>query len=160
MATLYEIKEGYLKLMVKIQEQGGELFPEDEEELNRISVDKTEKYESYCKLIRQLLSDAEQFKAEKDRFAEKQKAAEYTAQQIKEKLTLAMQESGETSYKTPLFSLSFRNSQAVRCDERLIPPEWFKIEYKLDKAGIKDALKNGKIIEGVELVTNTSLQIK
>ena len=161
MATLWEIRQDYYKLMDKIQEQGGELLEEDIAELEKISEDKTEKYESYCKMIQMLLSDAEPYKAEKQRFAEKQASAERTAQRLKERLAVAMTEAGEDKYKTPLFQLSFRNSQAVQIDdESVIPDEFKKWEYKLDKMGIKEQLKNGNAVAGASLVTNTSLQIK
>ena len=160
MATLYEIGLEYQRIMAKIQEQGGEVLPEDEEALDAVEGSKAEKYEAYCKMIMQLKSDAQVFKAEKDRFADKQRSAERTADKLKERLAYSMQSAGEEKYKTQLFTLSFRKSESVEVDETLLPDEYKKVEYSPDKTKIKEALKQGIDVTGATIVTNQSLQIR
>ena len=57
--------------------------------------------------------------------------------------------------------ITTRKSQSCEIiDEALISEFYKKIEIKIDKAAIKDALKKGEIVEGVELKENININWK
>jgi len=121
------------------------------------------KAENYCKLIRNLEADAEGFKAEKDRLAKKQNAVDNRVSEIKKYLQY---EAGKiieagASRKVGLFTISMRlNPEALEIvNEDEIPESFYKTERVLENSKLKDALKNGEIIEGARLVRGTSLRI-
>jgi hypothetical protein len=65
--------------------------------------------------------------------------------------------------ETPLIKLSFRNSESVeitneqQLDSRFIVT---KTVTTPDKKAIKDAIKNGELVEGATISYNKNLQIK
>lgn len=63
----------------------------------------------------------------------------------------------------PHSKISYRKSEVVNIiDESKIPSEYIKVKTETSpmKAEIKKALKDGKVIDGVDLVTNINMQIK
>lgn len=68
---------------------------------------------------------------------------------------------GHDKVDVGLRKLSLRSSTAVSItNEDAIPAEYIIVETKVDKMKIKEALKNGDVIPGAELVTNKSIQIR
>jgi len=159
---LYEIMQDYEKLASMDMETEG-----DQEAFLSLLKDLEgtfdQKAENYCKLIKNLEADAEGFKVEKDRLAKKQKTVENRVAQIKQYLQYEAGKIIEAGYsrKVGLFTLSMRlNPEALDIiDEDSIPDKYFKTMDVLQTADIKQALKNGEIIAGVQLTRGTSLRI-
>ncbi len=122
----------------------------------------SEKLESYCKIIRQLEADAETFKAEKVRFADKQKTAENSVERMKLAIINFMKAEGKEKEKTNLFAISLSKSKAVEItDEKKIPTQYL-IEQapKIDKSSIRAELMAGGEVAGAVLKINEGVRIK
>ena len=73
----------------------------------------------------------------------------------------AMETLGRNKVEVGLHKISLRSSTVVNItDEAHIPSYYIKVETKIDKEAIKRDLKNGIAVEGAELVTNQSIQIR
>ena len=84
MSTLYEIDRA---IMNCCNQETGEMI--DQEALDALMMQRTEKLESVALWIKNLQSDAIAFKAEKEAFAEREKAANAKAEQLKNYQNLA-----------------------------------------------------------------------
>ncbi len=137
----------------------GEIF--DKDYLDQLEMMKEEKIENIAKWIKNLDSDIEQLKKQKELFAARQKAAENRRDSLKNYLSTYL-EYKKWEAKDKSVTVSFRKSEAVKIvDESIIPKKWFiKQDPKLNKAGIKEALKSDVKVRGAELETKQNIQIK
>lgn len=154
MATLYEINAAILEC---IDTETGEII--DCERLNALEVERQQKIENVALWYKNLLSDAEQYKAEKTAFAEKERIAKNKAESLKRWLDLAL--AGE-SYKSTRVNISYRASEQVIIDDIFkIDDSYIKYaEPTPDKAAIKKALKEGAKIDGAHIESKSNIQIK
>lgn len=154
MATLYEIDAAILEC---IDFETGEII--DFERLEQLQIERDQKTENLALWCKNLLADAEAYKAEKNAFAEKERAARNKAESLKKYLADALQ--GE-KYKSTRVSISFRNSESVVVDDVLnLPPRFIKFaDPEPDKIAIKQALKDGEQIDGARLEGKQSIIIK
>lgn len=152
--NLFEIER---KIMECVDMETGEII--DSESLDKLQMDRDQKIENVALWIKNLTSEADALKAEKNAFADRQKAAENKAASLKKYLTNYLD--GE-KFKSEKVAISFRNSDSVDVtDISLIPKEYLKIaDPTADKTAIKNALKAGAVFDGAEIVTNRNIQIK
>ena len=119
-----------------------------------------QKIESVALWIKNLRSDAEAFKAEKEAFAEREKQAKNKAERLAAWLTGILD--GE-KFTTAKCSISFRKSESVEIvNPEIIPKEFQKVKVDVspDKVAIKDALKHSTNVPGCALVLKKNIQIK
>ncbi len=154
MATLYEINEEILSC---VDQETGEII--DAEKLSKLQLVFDDKVEGIALWIKNLLSDAEAIKAEKDKLAERQKSCENKARNLKEYLSGYL---GGQKFKTARVSISYRKSESVEVDDlSKIDDDYLKYsEPQADKTKIKKALKEGVCIQGVHLSENQNIQIR
>lgn len=154
MATLYEIDEAILAC---IDQETGEII--DGEKLDALQIEREEKLESVALWIKDLKAEAEALKAEKQAFAERQKAAESKAESLKKWLADAL--AGE-KFKTTKVAVSFRKTQSVQVSDIWELDEKFVkyAEPTADKAAIKAAIKAGEEVNGATLIESVSLSVK
>lgn len=161
MAALYEIENQIQDLIAKaFDPETGELIDTDAvDQLDELEMERDRKIENIALYIKNLRSDAVQYKAEKEIFAKKQKSAENRADSLEAYLQGFLH--GE-KYKSTKVSITYRTSQSVHidCEPWLLPDKFQKVEYSADKTELKKALKNGEQISGVWLSDNISMQIK
>ena len=121
-----------------------------------------EKIETYCKLIRQFEADKEAVKSEIDRMKAKKEAAENAVERLKNGILEFMAATDTTKADIGLFKLSVTESKAVDIIDESKIPQKFKIPQpdKIDKAGIREILKNGGSVEGTQLKINKGVRIK
>lgn len=151
--NLFEIDQAIMSL---IDEETGEV--KDYEAFASLQMDKETKIENTALYIKNLLSDAEQLKAEKQRFAERQKQAEAKAESLKNYLDLFL--AGEKFSSTKV-NVTYRKSSSIDVyDISKIPDKYLKFDPTADKTAISTALKNGEIIEGAKIVEKNNIQIK
>lgn len=159
MATLYEMTENAKMLYELLQS----------EEIDEQAVTDTleamgtdEKLESYGKIIRQMQADADMFKAELDRLTVKKRVSDNAVERMKNAVKEFLKAIGQKKVKAGAFDFCLVATQAVRItDERRLPEDYFIPQPdKIDKAGIKKALKDGTEIAGAELVSNISVRIR
>lgn len=151
---LYEIDE---QLMNCFDPETGELT--DEAAFEQLQMARDEKIESVALWVKDLASEAEALKAEKQAFADRQKAAENKAESLKNWLKYAL---NGTPFKTTRAAVSFRRTKSVKVDNVLdLPAEYIRYgEPSADKKAIKQAIEAGQTVSGAELVENTSISIK
>ena len=155
MANLYEIDQGILEC---IDLETGEVI--DPDRLENLQMERSQKIENVCLWVKNLLSDAEAIKAEKDALAEREAKCRKKAEQLKEWLGKALE--GQ-KFSTARCAVSFRRSEKVEVlDENIIPRAYMveTVSYKPDKQLIKEVLKDGQKINGCRLVENQNVQIK
>ena len=72
-----------------------------------------------------------------------------------------MQLFGILEVKAPTFKMNFKKSESVEVFDWLSTEYVIeKITYQPDKIAIKNAIKEGKTVNGASIVTNYNLQIK
>ena len=155
---LYEIDNAIYECV----DEDGEVI--DPEKLEELQMERDKKIESIACWIKELAAEANAIKEEKLRLEARQKVAENKVKNLKSYLADALQ--GE-SFRTAKVSVSFRNTEAVEVTpdglENLKAMRDDLLKYKEpepDKTAIKQALKSGLNVRGVQLVQNTSAIIK
>ena len=161
MKSLYNISADFLRIVEELQENDGELTPEIESALVLNEQNFLAKTENYIEAIK-MIDAYEQLAAEREReFQVKKKRAANAKKRLKDNYSRAMEMMGKDKVDTGHHKISFRTSQTVNItDEAHIPNEYIKVETKIDKESLKRDLKAGLVIEGAELVTNKSIQIR
>ena len=156
---LYEIDNAILEC---IDLETGEII--DTEQLDKLQMERDTKLENVACWIKDLKAEAEALKNEKQALAERQRVAENKAESLKKWLAYALQ--GE-KFKTPKCAISFRKSEAVEVTDEglnnLMKEHDELLTYKApepNKTAIKQALKDGLNVAGVQLVQNISTIIK
>lgn len=146
---LYELTEMYLNLKDMDIEEG-----DLNAALENIDDEIETKAENIAKVLRDFDGDIEALKSEEERLAKKRKAIENRKKQLKEYLQNAMLVLDKRKFKTDLFSFNIqKNAPSLKIlDESKIPEDYYKIEKKLNKNDLKEAVKNGLFEDAAELV--------
>lgn len=161
MASLYEIDHA---IMDCIDMDTGEIL--DSAKLDALQMERKAKIEGVALWVKNLEADAEAFKAEKDAFAAREKAAKNKADSLKRWLTEALQ--GE-KLSLPRAAISFRKSEAVEIPNKDLFVVWASKEhndlltYKAPEPNlnaIKKALKDGVELPCAVLVERKNINIK
>lgn len=154
---LYELTEIYLNLKDMDIEEG-----DLNAALENIDDEIETKADNIAKVLRDFDGDIEALKSEEERLAKKRKAIENRQKQLKEYLQNAMLILDKRKFKTDLFSFNIqRNAPSLKIlDESKIPDDYYKIEKKLNKNDLKEAVKNGLFEDAAELVQTESLRIR
>ena len=157
MGKLYDIVREIEDFEYEIDEETGEIL--NSNQLDALELERDNKIEQLCLYIKNLKSDAAAYKAEKDSFAKKQKAAENKAESIKNYIAYIL--AGE-KFKTDRVTVSYRKSEQVEClDMSLVDDDYLRFEEpELNKTKIKKALKEGIKAGGCMLVERQNVQIK
>lgn len=168
MASLYDLTGDYAKFAEYMEQV--ELEPEMQEALedalNNLDEDIEIKLENYAKIIKNFESDIAGLKAEEERLAKKRKAMENSIKHMKERMTIAMQQTGKLDIKGELFKFKVQaNPPAVVMDVNYIEdvPEKYLIaqDPKIDKKKLAEDLKAGVELEGVaHLEASASVRIR
>lgn len=149
MATLYE--------MLQNDEIDEQTFADTLEALGA-----NEKVEGYCQITKQLQCDTEAYKNEIDRLTARRKTSENAIDRMNNALLGFLKFSGQDKFKAGTFSVSTSTTQAVNIIDENALPSMFLIPQppKVDKMGIKKALKEGATIPGAELTENEGVRIR
>lgn len=155
MPNLYQIDQA---IAACVDPETGEVI--DPEALDALMMERDQKCENIALWIKNLEADAIAYKAEKDAFASRQKAAETKAEQLKAYLAAAL---GGQKFSTTKCAISFRSSEKVDIpDETIVPKKYLikTVTYKPDRTAIKAAIKAGLEVKGCELISKLNAQIK
>ena len=149
--TIYEIDQAIMECV-------------DAEQLDKLQMEREKKLENVACWIKDLKAEAEALKNEKMALAERQKVAENKAESLKKWLAYALQ--GE-KFKTSKCAISFRKSEAVEVTDEglnnLMKEHDELLTYETpepNKTAIKQAIKDGLDVPGVQLIQNISTIIK
>ena len=157
--TIYEIDQA---IMECVDLETGEII--DTEQLDKLQMERDTKLENVACWIKELKAEAEAIKAEKQMLANRQKVAENKAESLKKYLAYALD---GKKFSTAKCAVSFRNTESVEITpeglEALMKEHDELLTYKApepNKTAIKQAIKDGLNVEGVQLVQNISTIIK
>lgn len=152
--NLYEID---MAIMECVDAETGEIF--DIDKFEELSLSRDVKIENVCLWIKNLKAEAEALKAEKDAFAQRQKATENKMESLKRYISGYLD---GNKFETARVKVSFRKSEALEISEGAnIPDEFMRFkEPEVDKIELKKALKAGQQFDGVSLVQSQNIQIK
>ncbi len=162
--SLYNIKCDFIELFEKAQE--GELTEEEyQKQGNDLALQLKNKSTSIIGYVRNTELMSEAIKNEIDRLTAMKKAIDSKMEKFKEYVKVNMQDLGLEKIPTELGILSVvKNPVSVEIyDETLISDEYKKekVTVSIDKTAIKNAIKEGKSVQGARLIENkTSLRIK
>lgn len=161
---LFDIDER-LAACVKLDEsrvvdtESGEII--DLEAIAALEMERDKKIENLGCWYKNLLAEAEALKAQKNAFAEREKAKKAKAESLKGFLGRYL---NGKKFESAKVAMSFRKSEAVEFDAKCIgdvPEEFLKFkDPELDKVAVKKAIKAGESVPGCELVARQNLQIK
>lgn len=143
-----------------IDQETGEIVDELAlEGLEQLEMDRNTKIENSVMYIKDCNARADAIKQEIKVLQARAKTFENKAEATKKYLQSAL--AGE-KFESAKCKISYRKSESVNIDpDALIPSQYIKIrEPEYDKKALKQALKAGEKIDGVEIVVKSNIQIK
>ena len=161
MTSLYEIAGMYRTIL--------EMEPENDEEygammtaLDEVQAELTEKADHIVRYIRNLSAEAEALKAEEAALYKKRKAAENKAERLKAYLAAQMTLCGLKELKAGLFRLRLQPTMPAISivDESVVPEKFHRVKIEIDRLAIRDALKAGEEVPGIEVQRGETLVIR
>lgn len=162
--SLYNITNSFITLFEKAENE--ELTQEEiQEQGNELALALKNKSTSIIGYVRNLDLTSEAIKNEIDRLTIMKKAIDNKSAKFKEYVKQNMEELELQKIDTELGTLSIaKNPASVEIyDENMISDEYKKekVTVTIDKTAIKNALKDGKEVQGARLIEDkTSLRIK
>ena len=166
MSKLYELTDKYLQLVAEIEEYDLEpqaLLDTLEGSMELASIE--EKATGIVKMIKNFEADIPGLDAEIERLTNRKKAIKNRVDSVKNYLQMNLEKAGIDSLKVGTFTVKLQKNPASLVVKNLneIPAKFITIvpeQHQADKKAIKDALKAGEEVAGVELVQGRSLRIK
>ena len=155
MASLYEIDRD---IIACCDLETGEII--DPERLEALVMEREQKIEGVALWIKNLQSDALAYKAEKEAFEKREKAALAKVDSLKKWLANILE--GE-KFSTARCAVSFRKSTKLEVSNPENLPKALMVETittKPDANAIKALLKSGMDVPGCRLVENLNTQIR
>ena len=140
-----------------------ELTPELESMLIINQQELSDKSMNYAKVIRNKEADSDAIDNEIKRLKAMKESNDRVIDRMKDAVRNAMLASGIDKIESSLFKLSLRRSEAVEVVNIDQLPESLTVVKKMvsaDKVKIKEAIKNGILVEGAVIVENFNLTIK
>ena len=124
-----------------------------------------EKALNISKWMANLNSEADAYENEIKRLTDHKRAADNKVKWLKQYLQTCMETAGLQKIKAGTFSLTLQKNppKLIVDDEKAIPASYLTIipeHTEVNKAELKDALKNGNEIPGARLECGTSLRIR
>lgn len=156
---LYELSEIETQILEQLESEEGI----DKSLYDSLKLDEEEKIVSCARVYRQILSDAQACKDEKKRLSEREKKLENSAEKLKTIMFEGMKMTDAKKIHRPEFDISIKkNPPSLQiAPDAQIPDEYYKAQAPiLDKALLKDDVKGGLFIDGVQLVQVERLEIK
>lgn len=156
MSNIFNIKQELLSIFDELEENGGELTPELEEQLNITQEEFRDKIKSYSNAVKMLENDIVDIKAEKTRLNDLQKSKEKTIERLKKIMIDAVELFGDTTKSGSKYldygtgKVSIRNTQVVEVEEDITDRfvnrfltclRWYQQNNQLDTITSSDVLE-------------------
>jgi len=122
-----------------------------------------EKVESYCHVIAQLNAEATILRAEEKRLAARRKVRENNVSNMKSRLHDTLESADIKKMDAGTWTVTRAKSPTALLvgTEENIPDTFFvKVDPKLDRRSLLDAIKDGLEVDGVQLQDSTHLRIR
>ncbi len=150
--TLYELTEEARELQDMIEEYPPETFSDTIESLQLMIEDKAD---SYAAVNQNITNEIAALKAEEERLAVRRIALERNQMRLIKAIKEAMNALGKTKIKTEKFTFSVSKNgglQPIKVDMEKLPDKFKKMIFEPDNDRIREAIKAGETIEGVEVL--------
>lgn len=162
--NLYEISQDLIGIEEIIENAEGEELQQAEEIKEIIKKELENKAENIAYYIRNTESNIEQKKAEEKRIKESRQADEKRLANFKNYVIEVFTELGKKKIETSIGRLAVRTSKAIEVstDINTLPEQYKRVKttIEVDKTALRDAIKAGEHIDGVELVEHYKLGVK
>lgn len=167
--NLYELTTEYERLqeMLETEAEANDGAVNDEllEALTAAEGNITAKIEACAKVVRNLEAERNAVKAEIARLDKKEESLGKNIERLEKAVIAAMERSETRKVKTPLFTIWTKETPSVKFEDKTkLPRDFCRTEvvtkYKPDRVAMRKYIQEGGEIPGVELVWNTSLQIR
>jgi hypothetical protein len=163
--TIYEIDHAIAEAFEKaVDPETGEIVDSEAwAELESLQMDRDAKVEGVALWVKDLNAEAAAIKAEEENLKKRRQQSERKADSLKRYLGWTLD--GE-KFKTAKVAISWRRSETVELDPEMDPAKLplefqkIKVDVSPDKTALKEALKKGLTVEGVQIVEHQNLQIK
>ena len=163
MASLYELSAEYAGFLdayanAQNEDEAAEIL----QSLVHIHGELTEKAENYVKVIKNVQSDVDRYKAEAKRLSAKAKAGENLIDRLKNAMLDSMKLTGQTEISTSIGKWRVQNNpwscEVVDIDK--VPMQYhIKQEDKIDKAGLlKQFALTGEVVDGCEFIQKQGIR--
>lgn len=161
MASLYELTQEFIELQDILEESGGELTPEVEQQLELNAANFKEKANNYLRVMANIDSDIAGIDSELKRLNALKKTKVNAVERLKVNLTNYLIASGTKSVDLGLFKLGLRRSESVDIfDMNQVPPEFTRIEVSANKVALKDYLREHPEVDWAQISVKENLQIR
>lgn len=159
--NLFELTENYVKFFTEF-DNADEITNEMQEMADNLNVEIEEKCDNYANMIKSLEAEIDTYKHQEKVFNEKRKTIENKVKWLKQNLQTSMEQTGRKKVKTKLFTVSLqKNAPSLEItDEKNIDDSYYVIERKLNKRELLNDIKEGLIVDGVEIKQSESLRIR
>ena len=160
--TLQTLNDQWIELELLLNSSGGELDDENEKKMDELCTALAEKRASYVFVREQLDTQIDQGKKWIQIFNAKVDQLEKRKQYLDEKLKTSMDIQGINEQQTELGKIKIWETDIVEIvDEKELPAQYIKVvqDYKVNKAAIKNALKDGQVVPGAVLLKNKHVRI-
>ena len=160
MSTLYELTNQYQQLLELESEIDEQTFIDTLQSIDEAIEDKAE---NLAKVIKEIESTVSVITNEISRLQSKKQALNNRVANLKTYLQGEMEKVNKTKVKGALFTVNIQNNPpSLKVENTDKIPKGFYIEQEptLDKKALKEAVKNGEVIEGVALVQTQSVRIR
>jgi Gp157 protein len=163
--SLYQLSDNYLQALDTLTDPEMDLPIEAvNDTLEALGGELEDKAINVTKFLRNMEATAEAIKNAETEMARRRKALENRVKWLKDYLKGSMEHTGISKIECPYFKLSIQKNPAsvAILNEEAIPAEFKEqvISWKIDKNGIKNAIKSGETVPGAELVNGTRLAIR
>ena len=131
--------------------------------IESIEADIDSKADGYGKIIRMLQGNILVMEEEIKRLQARKSTLDNRIKALKSNLQSVMENIGKPRIQTDIFTFSItKNPPSVKIEDGAEIPEEYQIPqpFKVDKAKIKEDLKNGKKLDWAKIEQGTSLRIK
>lgn len=160
MSTLYELTGQYQQLLELESEIDEQTFIDTLQSIDEAIEDKAE---NLAKVIKEMEATITTIANEVNRLQSKKQVVANRVSNLKTYLQGEMEKVNKTKVKGALFTVNIQNNPpSLKVENTDKIPKSFYIEQEptLDKKALKEAVKNGEVIEGVALVQTQSVRIR
>lgn len=150
--TLYELTEEARELQDMIEEYPPETFSDTMEGLQLMIEDEAD---DYAVVNKNIVNEIEALKAEEERLRVRRNALERNQLRLMKAIREAMNAIGCNKIKTEKFTFSVSKNgglQPIKVDMEKLPDRFKKVIFEPDNDRIREAIKAGETIEGVEVL--------
>ena len=163
--ALYQLSQNYIEALDFLTDPEADLPVEAvNDTLEGLEGELQDKAVNVAMFLRNMEATAEAIKAAEEAMARRRKVFESRVKWLKDYLKGSMEYTGITKIECPYFKLAIQKNPPVVniLNEEAIPVVFKEkvVTWKIDKTGIKEAIKAGQPVPGAELVNGTRLAIR